>query len=111
MNKERAKLAFDTPDDEPPPAVDRAAVKAATQTLGFRETPRQAGVPAESAAVPFSEPLVRRARRKTGRVHQFATRLREDTLREIIDYADRHEVTLAEVIERAMAALKQQGNR
>lgn len=109
MTKKRAKLAFDTSDDEPLPAVDRAAIKAATQTLGFRETPRQPGTP-EPVVAPVPEPVARRARRRTGRVHQFATRLREDTLRDIIVYADCHEVTLAEVIERAIAALKQQGS-
>jgi hypothetical protein len=105
MTKERAKLAFDTPEDTPPPAVDKEAIKAATKTLGFRETPRDA------ALAPSAEPLLRRTRRKTGRVHQFATRLREDTLRQIIAYADRHELTLAEVIERAMAALAKQESR
>lgn len=106
MTKERAKLAFNPVDDPSvPPAVDKAAIKAATQTLGFRETPR------EPTAAPASETLLRRPRRKTGRVHQFATRLRESTLREIYDYSDRHEVTLAEVIERAMEALAKQERR
>lgn len=50
---------------------------------------------------------MRRARRKTGRTEQFATRLRADTLEAIHAYADQHEITLAETIERAMAALRQ----
>ena len=41
MTKERAKLAFDAPEEIPPPAVDKAAIKAAAQTLGLRETPRE----------------------------------------------------------------------
>lgn len=49
----------------------------------------------------------RQARRKTGRTEQFVTRLRTDTLEAIYAYADRHEITLAETIERAMAALAQ----
>jgi hypothetical protein len=108
MTKERAKLAFDAPEEIPPPAVDKAAIKAAAQTLGLRETPRE---PATAPPTLSAEPLLRRARRKTGRVHQFATRLREDTLRQIIAYADRYELTMAEVIERAIDALAKQESR
>ena len=110
MTKERAKLAFDAPEEIPPPAVDKAAIKAAAQTLGLRETPREPAT-APPTAASSAEPLLRRARRKTGRVHQFATRLREDTLRQIIAYADRYELTMAEVIERAIDALAKQESR
>ena len=101
MTKERARLAFDDTDDGAVlPAVDPATIKSVTKGLGFRETPKVL------PSAPASEPLIRRARRKTGRVHQFATRLHESTVREIYDYADRHDITLAEVIERALRALK-----
>ena len=105
MTKERAKLAFeDTDDTAVLPTVEPAMIKSVTKGLGFRETPK---VP---PSAPMSEPLIRRARRKTGRVHQFATRLHESTVREIYDYADRHDITLAEVIERAMSALKNESH-
>src|SRR4051794_31319564 len=101
MTKERAKLAFDdTEDSAVLPPVDPATIKSVTRALGSREPPKML------PSVPVSEPLIRRVRRKTGRVHQFATRLHESTVREIYDYADRHDITLAEVIERAMRALK-----
>lgn len=41
----------------------------------------------------------------TGRTEQFATRLRADTIEAIYTYADHHEITLVETIERAIAAL------
>jgi len=105
MTKERAKLAFDDSDDDVVlPPIDPTTIKSVTKGLGFRETPKML----PSAPVP--EPLIRRARRKTGRVHQFATRLHESTVREIYDYADRHDITLAEVIERAMRALKKENH-
>lgn len=99
--KKRATLDFG--DDLAPahvPPVDTNAVKAATRAAGFRETPK-----AQSA--PEAEPaqVQRRARRKTGRTEQFATRLRAETLEAIYAYADRHEITLAETIERAIASL------
>ena len=78
----------------------RKAVKAATRAAGFRETPRAPELDPPSSARP-----ARRARRKTGRTEQFATRLRAETLDAIYAYADRHEITLAETIERAMSAL------
>jgi hypothetical protein len=103
MTKERARLTFaDTNDSPVLPSVDPATIKTVAKNLGFRETPKLLPI----AQVP--EPLIRRARRKTGRVHQFATRLHESTVREIYDYADRHDITLAEVIERAMEALNQE---
>jgi len=49
---------------------------------------------------------MRRTRRKTGRTEQFATRLRAETIEAIYNYADQHEITLAETIERAIEALK-----
>lgn len=101
-DKKRATLDFGDDLDTPPaPPVDPNAVKAATRTGGFRETPKALELlpssPGRSA---------RRRRRKTSRTEQFATRLRADTLAAIYAYADRHEITLAETIERAVAALE-----
>ena len=35
MTKERAKLAFDAPEETPPPAVDKAAIKAADKPSDY----------------------------------------------------------------------------
>lgn len=126
--KKRATLDFgDDLLDQGAPKVDVEAIKAVTRAAGFRETPKAATevvVPASSpvAAQPVEAgasvsgagapgeagaKTLRRARRKTGRTEQFATRLRAETLEAIYTYADRHEITLAETIERAIAALAQ----
>lgn len=100
-DKKRATLDFGDDLDTPPvPPIDPNAVKAATRAAGFRETPKAPELFLSSAGRP-----ARRTRRKTGRTEQFATRLRADTLEVIYAYADRHEITLAETIERAMSAL------
>lgn len=99
-DKKRATLDFGNLNDTPAPPVDNDAVKAATRAAGFRETPKAAG---SEAAAPIRP--TRRTRRKTGRTEQFATRLRADTIEAIYNYADQHEITLAETIERAIAAL------
>lgn len=120
--KKRATLDFgDDFLDAGAPKVDVEAIKAVTRAAGFRETPKAAAAvvaPASSpvaaqpveagASIPGAGPkTLRRARRKTGRTEQFATRLRAETLEAIYTYADRHEITLAETIERAIAALAQ----
>lgn len=96
--KKRAMLDFGDLPTTPAPAVDPKAVKEASRAAGFRETPK-------AAVQTMSATALRRTRRKTGRTEQFATRLRADTLEAIYSYADRHEITLAETIERAMSAL------
>ena len=127
--KKRATLDFgDDLLDQGAPKVDVEAIKAVTRAAGFRETPKAA----TAVVAPISSPVaaspgaaqpveagasvsgagagpktLRRARRKTGRTEQFATRLRAETLEAIYTYADRHEITLAETIERAIAALAQ----
>ena len=102
-DKKRATLDFGDDLDTPPaPPVDPNAVKAATRAAGFRETPKASELFPSSPERP-----ARRTRRKTGRTEQFATRLRADTLEAIYAYADQHEITLAETIERAMATLLQ----
>lgn len=99
--KKRATLDFGDDLETPAPTpVDPNAIKAATRAAGFRETPK-----ATDFALTAPTRPTRRARRKTGRTEQFATRLRADTLEAIYAYADRHEITLAETIERAMSAL------
>ena len=100
-DKKRATLDFGNLNDTPAPPVDNDAVKAATRAAGFRETPKPA---APEIAAPIR--ATRRTRRKTGRTEQFATRLRAETIEAIYNYADQHEITLAETIERAVAALR-----
>ena len=100
-DKKRATLDFGNLNDTPAPPVDNDAVKAATRAAGFRETPKAA---ASETAAPIRAP--RRTRRKTGRTEQFATRLRAETIEAIYNYADQHEITLAETIERAVASLR-----
>ena len=102
-DKKRATLDFGDLDNTPAPPVDNNAVKAATRAAGFRETPKAAS----SEAAP-SIRTMRRTRRKTGRTEQFATRLRAETIEAIYNYADQHEITLAETIERAVEALKRE---
>ncbi len=102
-SEEKKRAALDFGDDLTPSVtapVNPDAVKAAARAAGFRETPR-ASISTEQT----SPRAVRRARRKTGRTEQFATRLRAETLESIYAYADAHEITLAETIERAIAAL------
>ena len=97
--KKRAKLDFGEIPSAKVQDINPEDVKAATRSAGFRETPK--------ASNKEKQPPVpkRRTRRKTGRTEQFATRLRAETLAAIYTYADRHEITLAETIEHAMAAL------
>src|SRR5690606_719850 len=100
-DKKRATLDFGDDLDTPPaPPVDPNAVKAATRRAAFREPPNALALCPSLPGGP-----TRRTRRKTGRTEQFAPRLRADTLEAIYAYADRHEITLAETIERAMSAL------
>ncbi|MCR5943468.1 stability/partitioning determinant [Agrobacterium tumefaciens] len=102
-DKKRATLDFGDLDNTPAPPVDNNAVKAATRAAGFRETPK-----ASSSEAAPSIRTMRRTRRKTGRTEQFATRLRAETIEAIYNYADQHEITLAETIERAVEALKRE---
>lgn len=110
---ERAALDFggvdDTPASQPAP-VDLEAVKQTAAKAGFRGT---SPAPVKSAtSTRESVPRPRRLkRRRTGRIHQFATRLNEQTLEAIYETAEQQGITLAEVIERAMAALRNESQR
>jgi len=102
MTGQKKRAALDFGDDNLPALapVNPAAIKEASRAVGFRETPQAPVMETVALAKP------RRARRKTGRTEQFATRLKAETLAKIYAYADRHEITLAETIERAVAALE-----
>ena len=106
--KERATLDLgDVEEVTPaPPPVAPALVKETAAKVGFRETAiatPKVKKPSTTASAPR-----RLKRRRTARIHQFATRLSESTLNLIYEKAEREDITLAEVIERAMAALTQQ---
>jgi len=109
---DRAALDFgdieETPAPQPPP-VDLEAVKQTAAKAGFRETTPPAPNPASSRET--SRRPRRLKRRRTGRIHQFATRLNEQTLNAIYETAEQQGITLAEVIERAMAALRNEPQR
>ena len=118
QGEERAKLDFGGDlDDEDKPALDADAIRAVSEQAGFvkTETPATPAKPKtttprkkKAASKPKSEQatdLPKRARRKTGRIHQFATRLDEQTYRAIYEIADRENITLAEVITNSVTAL------
>lgn len=99
----RAKLNFDADDEtgDELPLVDPEAIRKAAMAAGFRPT---SPAPAPTATATPLE-IKRRTRRRTTRVHQFNTRLTAETVQAIHAYADTHDVTIADVIERAMLAL------
>jgi len=101
---DRAKLKFDDDDIAAPPLppVPVEQIQAVTRKAGFHETPKPSMSTVEPIPAPASK---RRTRLKTGRVHQFATRLREETIDAFHAYADRHRITIAETLERAQKAL------
>lgn len=102
MNKPKARLDFGSIEDISIPRPNEAQVRAASNSLGFQPTNGSAQANTTEATQP---PNVRRTRRKTGRIHLFSTRLRIDTVDAIHAYADAHDITLAEVLERAVASL------
>ncbi|AOX18491.1 hypothetical protein [Kozakia baliensis] len=102
----RAALDFGDDGQPSPLRIDAALVKQVAKSAGLRETPTAT----TSQPMPIaSGGIVRRPRRRTGRTEQFATRLKRETLQAIYDYADQHDITLAETIEIAMAQLADQG--
>lgn len=103
----RAKLNFGADDEtaEALPPVDPEAIRKAALAAGFRSTsPAPAPIPTAAATLDIK----RRTRRRTNRVHQFNTRLRAETVQAIHAYADAHDVTIADVIERAVHALSRE---
>lgn len=95
--KKRATLDFGSLEADPLPSVDRTAIEEISHQAGYRSTPK---APSDDTVT-----IRRGTRRKTGRTEPFATRLRKATLADIYGYADRHDITLAETIERAMSSL------
>ena len=109
--KERAKLDFgDAVESSVPekPVVDPETIREVSARVGFRKTGVQATRKASGkrATPPRAVAgLPKRTRRKTGRVHQFSTRINRATYEAIYEYADYEGITLGETIERAMVSL------
>ena len=109
---ERAKLDFGDEDVKSAvpenPVINPETIREVAAQAGFRKTnfntTRKAsgGGTATPRAVAN---LPKRTRRKTGRVHQFSTRINKATYEAIYEYADREQITLGEAIERAMVSL------
>ena len=111
LDEERAKLDFgDDEENAMPgrPVMSPDTIREVSAQAGFRKTSAQAtrkaseGKPATPRA---AANLPKRTRRKTGRVHQFSTRIKKTTYEAIYKYADREDITLGETIERAMVSL------
>ncbi len=116
MPEPRAKLDLGDLDDEDRaarPKPDASLIREAAEQAGFQTStpkpsakkPRASKPAAGRAEPPASRPVRRRTRPKTGRIHHFGTRLTEKTLQAIYDYAETNDLLIAEVLERAMAAL------
>ena len=110
-DEERAKLDFGGGDESAvpeKPAINPEAIREVAAQSGFRKTDahttrKSSG--GETATPRAAAKLPKRTRRKTGRVHQFSTRINRTTYEAIYEYADREEITLGETIERAMVSL------
>lgn len=96
--KQRPALDFGGLDDEPAKhtRIDPETIKEVSRAAGFHET-------AKSIA---DAPVKRRAKRKRSpRVIPFSVRLDQLTYDRIYDTAEAENLTIGEVIERAMTAL------
>jgi len=88
------------------------ALRTASEKQGFHARPEtpvlpMARIKAVKAKPANVEPIVRRrARRKTGRVHQLNVKLTRETIEYVYDLADTRGWIVAEVIEHALEVLK-----
>ncbi len=123
--QERAKLSFDLRDDEDAKLSEKEAI---TQTV--REISEKSGF--KATATPSASPEKppgparknsqssargdRRRRAKSGRTYPFNTKIKEETYNDICSLADaatareNRPVSLAEIIERSVDVLKNQGS-
>ncbi len=121
--QDRAKLSFDLGDDGDAELSKKEAI-----TQKVHEISEKSGFKATSARSPSSEKAPaarknsqpaarsdRRRRAKSGRTYPFNTKIREETYDDICSMADaataleNRPVSLAEIIERGVDALKKQG--
>ena len=111
LDEERAKLDFGDDDEKAmlgKPVISPDTIREISARAGFRKTGVQATPKTSEGKTPTPRAaanLPKRTRRKTGRVHQFSTRINKTTYEAIYEYADREAITLGETIERAMVAL------
>jgi hypothetical protein len=118
---ERAKLSFELEDEEPEAKqVFEQKIETISEKAGFarRQAPKPARQePKAQAAASAVEERPRRQRARTGRTYPFNTRIRPDTYDTICRLADQatategRPVSLAEIIERAIASLEGGGTR
>ena len=110
-DRERAKLDFGDDIKSAVPentVINPETIRAVSARAGFRKTglnTRRKGPGGGTATPRALANLPKRTRRKTGRVHQFSTRINKATYEAIYEYAYRQQITLGEAIERAMVAL------
>ena len=111
QDDERAKLDFGDYEERAvpeKPVINPKAIREVSAQSGFRKTGVHTTRKASGgrAATPRAVAnLPKRTRRKTGRVHQFSTRINRATYEAIYEYADREDITLGETIERAIVSL------
>ena len=93
-------------------ATAQQALRTASEKQGFHARPETPVAPAPriktvKAKPAIVEPIVRRrARRKSGRVHQLNVKLTRETIEYVYDLADTRGWIVAEVIEHALEVLK-----
>ena len=111
QDDERAILDFGDGEERAgpgKPVINPETIREVSAQSGFRKTGVHATRKASGKTLVTpraAAKLPKRARRKTGRIHQFSTRISRATYEAIYDYADREEITLGETIERAMVSL------
>ncbi len=124
IQQDRAKLSFDLGDDEDAKLSQKEIITKKVHEIseksGFKATsapsaaPERPPAPARksSQAAPRGD---RRRRAKSGRTYPFNTKIKEETYDDICGLADaatareNRPVSLAEIIERSVDALKKQG--
>lgn len=116
----RQKLSFDLEDDyvdqkEPSPEEVKRKARKIGEEAGFTAAVSNKGSNENSIQESGTAP-VRRTRARTGRTHAFNTRIKPETYNDICTLADeatQHEdrpVSLAEIIERGIDALKEKSS-
>lgn len=92
--------------------TSQQALRSASEKQGFHARPETPVAPAAKTKTAKPKPAIvepilrRRARRKTGRVHQLNVKLTRETIEYVYDLADTRGWIVAEVIEYALNALK-----
>lgn len=120
---ERAKLNFDLDDDDVsaaaslPREIVTQKIEEVSQKSGFiTKSPKTSVQPSAAVLAPDPAPMVRTGRKRasTGRTMPFNTRMRPERYDEICQLSDRftaeegRPVGMAEVLERALDALRSQ---